>query len=110
MKKMRRTFDIESTPTDFGAAREPEANRPGLAVKAVVNLLNLYHALLAPSLAALAGSSCRFEPSCSRYAQIAVVRHGLRRGVYFALRRLARCHPWGAYGYDPVPQDSSHQT
>jgi hypothetical protein len=47
--------------------------------------------------------SCRFTPSCSAYVITAVERHGVVRGGWLALRRIARCHPWGASGYDPVP-------
>lgn len=48
--------------------------------------------------------ACRYEPSCSRYAYQAVERHGAIRGTWLAVRRLARCHPWGGSGYDPVPR------
>lgn len=47
--------------------------------------------------------ACRFHPSCSEYAREALERHGFVRGMALALRRLARCHPLGAHGYDPVP-------
>lgn len=46
---------------------------------------------------------CRFEPSCSHYAQQALAEHGAWRGTGLALWRLARCHPWGGCGHDPVP-------
>ena len=46
---------------------------------------------------------CRFDPSCSNYALESIDRHGAMRGGAYALRRVARCHPWGGYGYDPVP-------
>lgn len=48
--------------------------------------------------------SCRFEPSCSRYAYGAIERFGAAKGSWLALRRLSRCHPWGGSGYDPVPE------
>ncbi len=47
--------------------------------------------------------SCRFMPTCSAYAIDAIREHGARRGGWFAIRRIARCHPWGGHGYDPVP-------
>jgi hypothetical protein len=55
------------------------------------------------TLAGLIGHTCRFEPSCSHYAREALAVHGPVRGLWLAVRRLARCHPWGRFGYDPVP-------
>ena len=49
---------------------------------------------------------CRYDPSCSQYSYEAIQSHGLRVGVWLTLRRLARCHPWGGSGYDPVPDAS----
>jgi putative membrane protein insertion efficiency factor len=49
-------------------------------------------------------SPCRYVPSCSDYASVAIERHGVVRGGTMALRRIVRCHPWGGHGVDPVPQ------
>ena len=49
-------------------------------------------------------SPCRYLPSCSQYAVEALTRHGAARGSWLAARRLARCHPWGGHGADPVPE------
>ena len=48
-------------------------------------------------------SPCRFTPSCSSYALEAIEAHGAWRGIRLAARRVARCHPWGGFGLDPVP-------
>lgn len=48
--------------------------------------------------------ACRFTPTCSRYAVDAIKLHGPFKGLYLAVRRLLRCHPWGGCGYDPVPE------
>ena len=47
--------------------------------------------------------SCRFVPTCSQYALEALRKHGPVKGLYLAVRRILRCHPWGGSGYDPVP-------
>lgn len=47
--------------------------------------------------------TCRFTPTCSEYARQAIAKHGPLKGLWLALRRILRCHPWGGSGYDPVP-------
>ena len=61
--------------------------------------VRLYQWTLAPLLP----PACRYWPSCSQYMIDAVRKHGVLKGVYFGVRRLLRCHPWGGCGYDPVP-------
>ncbi len=67
-------------------------------------VIRVYQWVLAPAL----GANCRFAPSCSEYAYEAVGVHGALKGSWLALRRILRCHPWGGWGYDPVPPRSSH--
>ncbi|MEU8083367.1 membrane protein insertion efficiency factor YidD [Micromonospora sp. NPDC049101] len=59
-----------------------------------------YRRWISPALPA----RCRFYPSCSAYAQEAIVRHGALRGATLAVRRLLRCHPFHPGGHDPVPE------
>jgi len=54
-------------------------------------------------------SPCRFDPSCSTYALEALEVHGALRGGWLAIRRVARCHPWGGHGWDPVPANPRRQ-
>jgi putative membrane protein insertion efficiency factor len=69
-----------------------------------------YKSLLSPLIHAISPTQCKFLPTCSEYAYIALARHGLVRGTILAARRLARCHPFAAGGLDPVPsRKSKHQ-
>ena len=67
--------------------------------------IRIYQFTLSPILSWMTGpgGGCRFEPSCSEYFLQAVESHGVWRGGWLGLKRLARCHPWGGQGHDPVP-------
>jgi hypothetical protein len=69
-----------------------------LAVLSLVLCVRCYQWTLSPVL----GANCRYTPTCSQYAIDALRRHGPLRGGVKSLRRLARCHPWSAGGYDPA--------
>ena len=71
----------------------------GLAVRVALAALRAYKLMLSP----LFTGACRFHPSCSTYAADALRAHGLLAGTWLAVRRLARCRPFGGSGYDPVP-------
>jgi len=72
----------------------------------LIGLLKVYRAVISP----LYGQVCRYHPSCSAYALEAVTLHGSLRGGWYAVRRLASCHPWASGGYDPVPGSEAHRT
>ena len=72
-------------------------------VKAIVWLLVLPIRFYQLCISPLLGPSCRFTPTCSEYARQAIIKHGPVKGLWLAIRRLLRCHPWGGSGYDPVP-------
>ena len=61
--------------------------------------IRFYRACISP----LTPASCRFVPTCSEYAMIAIQKYGPLKGGWLAIKRIFRCHPWGGQGYDPVP-------
>ena len=71
----------------------------GLPAKFLTLLVRAYQVTLSPMM----GGACRFEPSCSNYMIEALRVHGAIKGTLLGLWRILRCHPFGAYGYDPVP-------
>lgn len=67
-------------------------------------VIGLYQRFVSP----LFPPHCRYEPSCSAYAAGAIAEYGALRGVGMGLRRISRCHPWAAGGWDPVPCEKGH--
>lgn len=68
--------------------------------KIMIAILSIYQALISPFL----GQNCRFYPNCSGYAKIAIGRYGLLYGSWLTVKRILRCHPLHAGGFDPVPE------
>ena len=62
--------------------------------------IKFYQYLISP----LFPSRCRYHPTCSAYAEEAITKFGALRGGQLAIKRIARCHPWGEHGLDPVPE------
>ena len=91
-------YRAESRAADGSLAAIDTAGRASAV--ALIALVRLYRWTVSPLL----GATCRFEPSCSRFAETALARYGIARGVALAVGRLLRCHPWGGPGgYDPIP-------
>jgi len=70
-----------------------------IATRLAVRTLGAYQSVVSPFLP----SACRFAPTCSEYARLALVEHGLLRGAALAVWRVARCHPFHPGGFDPPP-------
>lgn len=83
-------------PGGAGGADDPREARAPSAIRA---LFLIYRGGIRPFF----GPSCRYEPSCSQFTEEAIARHGLMRGTWLGIRRILRCHPFHAGGYDPVP-------
>jgi putative membrane protein insertion efficiency factor len=62
--------------------------------------IKLYQWLISPLL----GQNCRHEPTCSHYAVEAIKVWGPFKGIWLGIKRISKCHPWGTFGYDPVPE------
>lgn len=70
-----------------------------IVIKPILWLISMYRFLISPWL----GRACRFNPSCSHYAEQAIIQHGIVKGGYLSMIRIVKCHPWGGSGEDPVP-------
>ena len=68
--------------------------------KILIALIKFYQAAISPHL----GANCKYIPTCSQYAIEALKKHGPFRGLYLTIKRILSCNPWGASGYDPVPE------
>ncbi|HJY98821.1 MAG TPA: membrane protein insertion efficiency factor YidD [Patescibacteria group bacterium] len=69
----------------------------------VTKFLKGYKKTLSPISETFFGKACRFTPTCSEYTTEAVEKFGPVKGIGMGIKRVARCHPWGDFGYDPVP-------
>ena len=66
--------------------------------------IKLYQYLISPLLK----PSCRYYPTCSQYAESAIKHYGVAKGLWLAIKRLLRCHPWARGGYDPIPSNNEN--
>jgi uncharacterized protein len=73
--------------------------------KILIAMIRGYRYLVSPWM----GLHCRFYPSCSHYAAESIEHHGVLRGLWLALRRVLRCHPWHPGGFDPVPPSQRYR-
>jgi putative membrane protein insertion efficiency factor len=93
-----RTDPADEETGPYGGQDDTERARPAVVRATLIRIVRFYQALRASR-----ASPCRYWPTCSAYAVEALERHGAARGSMLALRRVARCHPWGGRGVDPVP-------
>jgi putative membrane protein insertion efficiency factor len=83
--------------------REHPSPQAGMKKRAIAFAFRSYKSLISPAIHAVAPSRCLYLPTCSEYAYTALLRFGIVRGSWLALRRILRCHPWGKGGFDPLP-------
>ncbi|MDE5981736.1 MAG: membrane protein insertion efficiency factor YidD [Duncaniella sp.] len=94
-----------NVPSPVSSPKSPRLLHPilttisNVARQLLVLPIRFYKLCISPLLP----PACRFTPSCSTYAMEAILKHGVFRGSWLAVKRILRCHPWGGSGYDPVP-------
>lgn len=93
-------LDHEPSVCESGGEPVSESVEPqrGLVTRTMLGAIGLYR-----MTASVRTPRCRYIPSCSAYAAEAIEVHGPGRGLWLAIRRLGRCHPFGSFGFDPVP-------
>lgn len=91
--------DVPASPGEPSAVVPAPASHKSWLVQLLLLVIRGYQLLLSPLL----GPVCRFHPSCSRYTAECLRLHGAARGCFLGMRRILRCHPWNAGGYDPPP-------
>jgi len=96
--KRRREDDGHLPPASPPRPSAGRRDRPGLVARSLLQLIRWYQWTRRGR-----PSPCRYVPSCSEYAAESLHRHGAWRGTGLAVRRIARCQPWGGFGADPVP-------
>ena len=72
-------------------------------IHTLIMFIRAYQYTLSPILK----SNCRYLPTCSEYSVISLKQHGLIIGIYYSIKRISSCHPFGGHGYDPVPKKSN---
>tara|TARA_Y100000996_G_C22005458_1_gene430437 strand:+ start:91 stop:333 length:243 start_codon:yes stop_codon:yes gene_type:complete len=71
-----------------------------IAILPLLLFIRVYQLMISPIL----GKNCRFDPTCSEYAMGSLKEYGLIKGTFLTIKRIGKCHPWGSYGYDPIPR------
>jgi|GEM_PF-2353205 len=69
-------------------------------VSLLLGVIKIYQLFISPWMGP---SKCRYVPTCSEYARIALQQYGVFKGMWLSVKRISRCAPWGGHGYDPVP-------